>query len=103
MSFSLRLCLLLLLLCCGGGAPAIGGGGGGGAPGVTRSEDGDQPPPVFLLLSAMADLQSLRISAVFFPTDDRRLAPDAMPLFPLATEAERSLVPNQLHESLPPS
>jgi len=46
---------------------------------------------------------SLRISAVFFPTDDRRLAPDAMPLFPLATEAERSLVPNQLHESLPPS
>ena len=42
----------------------------------------------------MADLQSQRISAVFFPTDDRRLAPDAMPLFPLATEAERSLVPN---------
>jgi len=81
MSFSLRLCLLLL--CC----TAIAGGG------VTLSEDGDEPA-VFFLLSAMADLHSLRISAVFFPTDDRRLAPDAMPLSPLATKAERSLVPN---------
>jgi len=63
----------------------------------------------------MADLQSLRMSAVFLV--ERRLAPDerasvVTPLpapLPLATEAKRSLVPTQLHESisrsaeLPPS